>query len=155
MEFKINKAYLECLDINYDNIYLNRYTDSLNVLNYIVNNESKIPTKLYFNFIDVFNNNLTKTTRKCIEENIQNNDPNLFNLINNINITYPDIVYNNQILYFRNISTFIANTQNLFSLEEYIENLYPHSYLILNSDLDLSAMGYDQLSNNNYIKKLY
>lgn len=155
MNFTINKAYLECLDVNYDSLYLNRYADSLNVLNYIVDDTFKTPLKLYFNFIDVFNDDLTNERKEAILDNLKNNDPNLLNIILDIDSKIPDIIYNNQMLYFRNISEFISTAQNLFSLEEYIENQYPHSYLILISEIDLSPMGYDLIKNNIYIKKLY
>lgn len=155
MEFTINKSYLECFDVNYDPLYINRYSDSLNVLNYIVFTNDKNSIKLYFNFIDVFNDDLTIERKDSVISNLKQNDPNLLKLLLDIESTLPDILYNNQILYFRNISDFISIAQNLFSLEEYIENIYPHSYLILNSQVDLSAMGYQVIENNNYIKKLY
>lgn len=155
MNFKINNAYLECLDFSYDNIYLNRYIDSLNVINYISTTDTDHLKKLYFNFVDKFQNNITKDINKTILDNLEKTNSNLLNAIKNLNLLYPNILFNSQILYFRNISDFISTVQNLFLLEEYIENLYPKCYLILNTDIDLSAMGYEYIKNNNYIKKLY
>ena len=155
MNFSINNAYLECLDVNYDDLYLNRYIDSIYVLNYIDFKGNNEQSKLYFNFIDVFNNDLTKANIKYIQENIFNNDIKLHELIDFLNLRFPHILYNNKILFFRNINNFVSNTSKLFQLEEYIESVHPHSYLILRSETDLSAMGYTELFTNHYIKKLY
>lgn len=155
MNFKTNNAYLECLDVNYDNTYLNRYIDSINVLNYIDTENDSNSTKLYFNYIDVFNRDLTDSTITKINESIKLSDLKLSELMDSINIKIPDTLFNNKILFFRNANDFISKTSNLFKLEEYIESTFPHSFLALRSEIDLCVLGYTELYKNHYIKKLY
>lgn len=155
MEFRNNEAYLDCLKLEYDSIYTNRYIDSINVLNYIVDNEDKLSQKMYFNFIDKYTDTINDKIITNIMNNMKSNDKNLFKVAKNIEKNFSNVLFENQIIYFRNISEFIAITENLFLLEEYIEKLYPHSYLVLVSRTDLSVMGYQYVSNNTFIKKLY
>ena len=155
MNFTLHSYYKECLDVNYDPLYINRYTDSLSVLNSLDITNTMETNKLYFNFIDIYNNDLGDDIVEHVKTNVSQSDEKLAELLFAINEKDNNILFNNKIFFFRNIKDFIENKSNLFELEEYIENLFPKSYLVLRSDFDLSVMGYEVIYRNHYIKRLY
>lgn len=157
MNFKVNNKYKDCLDVNYNPIYLNRYIDSLLITNTIeYNNKNKIK-KIYFNFFDIYNNDLNASVFYYIQNNIELNDSSIGTLFRKLILLKEEILFNNKILFVHNIDEYLYFNNDLKSLEKYIcNNIEPKSYIIIKSkNKHLYLNNYIFLGNNFYIKKLF
>lgn len=157
MNFKVNKKYKDCLDVNYNPIYLNRYVDSLSTINTIEYNNKNKRKKIYFNFFDIYNNDLNASIFYYIQNNIELNDASLGLLFRKLILLKEEILFNNKIVFIHNIDEYLYFNNNLNSLEKYmIDKIDPKLYIIVKSkNKNFYLNNYISIGNNFYIKKLF
>lgn len=155
MRFQANMKSNKCFDINYDPIYLNRYTDSLSVINSLKINNDNTELELHFNFLKIFSDDLTFASIEYIHNNVLLNDELLANLIKILLSKQNNILFYENILFFRNIQPLSYNVVNLKKFEDYISKNFEYPNIIVHSKIDLRHLGYKELYINYYMKKLY
>ena len=157
MNFKVNKKYKDCLDVNYNPIYLNRYVDSLlttNTIEYTNKNKRK---KMYFNFFDIYNNDLNTSIFYYIQNNVELNDASISLLFRKLILLKDEILFNNKMVFIHNIDEYLYFNNNLNSLEKYISaHIAPKSYIVVKSkNKNFYLNNYMSIGNNFYIKILF
>lgn len=157
MNFTVNNKYKDCLDINYNDIYLNRYVDSLLTINTIEYNHNNNIKELYFNFFDIYNNDLNASIFYYIQNNVELNDSSIGLLFRKLIILKDEILFNNKILFIHNIDEYLSHNNKLNTLETYIhEKIEPQSYVIVKSkNCHFHFNNYMCIGNNLYMKKLF
>lgn len=157
INFKVNTKYKDCLDVNYNPIYLNRYVDSLLTTNTIEYNNKNKRKKIYFNFFDIYNNDLNASIFYYIQNNIDLNDASIGLLFRKLITLKEEVLFNNKIVFIHNIDEYLYCNNNLNSLENYIrEKIEPKSYIVIKSkNKNFYFNNYIPLGNNFYIKKLF
>lgn len=156
MDFTLKIEYTNYLDINYNPFYLNRYTDSLSAINSINYNYNQICDKLYFNFFDIYNNDLHPSVYTYISNNLLLNNQKTYLLFKKLSCLKNEILFNNKIIYIQNINSFLEKKLKLEQLEQFIINQFTDKcYLIINTDLStLIDYNYIDIGNNFHIKNL-
>lgn len=155
MRFQTNIKSNKCFDINYDPIYLNRYTDSLSVINSLKINTDNTELELHFNFLKIYSNDLTFSSVEYIHNNVLLNDELLAKLIKILLSKQNNILFDENILFFRNIQPLNYNIISLKKFEDYISKNFDYPNVVVYSKIDLRHLGYEELYVNYYMKKLY
>lgn len=155
LRFQVDIKSNKCFDINYDPVYLNRYTDSLSLLNSLkidLNNDS---LEINFNLLKTYSNDLTFEIIEYIHNNVSLNDECLAKLILILLSKQNHMLFNENILFFRNIRGLHYNKTNLKNFEDYISNNFDYPNIIIYSNIDLRHLNYEEIYCNYYMKKLY
>lgn len=157
MNFTIESKYKDCFNVNYNPIYLNRYTDSISVINSIKNNESNNSCTIYFNFFSVYNNDLQSNIYSYIHNNVYINDTKTALLLRKLNSLKEEILFNNNIIYIRNIDDYIQKNLDLYALENFIiENFTNKCFIIIeNTKCNSFLKNYIHIGADFYMKKMF